>query len=195
MKKFAVIVAMVFSLTAMTACGNSNQDKTNDSNIAGEQKQDTETADGTAENDQTAANDQAGAEDQIETQPEDTDTTEENTENEGTQKQETDGKKEEKELLEAGEKPDFELNEDGCFYGKYKGNDGCEYEFTEEGRLTITSDSETLAYQYTLKDDVLSMVAEDGSMGTSRQITLLEDGTYLLDDCMGTQVILTYTDK
>ncbi len=34
-----------------------------------------------------------------------------------------------------------------------------------------------------------------GIFGTSRQITLLEDGTYLLDDKMGTQVILTYIES
>ncbi len=115
--------------------------------------------------------------------------------NKDNKKDNNKGNNEQKETVEAGKEPDFKLNKKGCFNGSYEGNDGCTYKFTKKGKLIITSDSETLKYEYTLSDDVLSMVAEDGSFGTSRQITLLEDGTYLLDDKMGTQVILTYIES
>lgn len=115
--------------------------------------------------------------------------------NKDNQKDKDKGNNEQKELVETGKEPDFKLNKKGCFNGNYEGNDGCTYKFTKKGKLIITSDSETLKYEYTLSGDVLSMIAEDGSFGTSRQITLLEDGTYLLDDKMGTQVILTYIES
>ncbi len=115
--------------------------------------------------------------------------------NKDNKKDNNKGNNEQKETVEAGKEPDFKLNKKGCFNGSYEGNDGCTYKFTKKGKLIITSDSETLKYEYTLSDDVLSMVAEDGSFGTSRQITLLKDGTYLLDDKMGTQVILTYIES
>lgn len=108
--------------------------------------------------------------------------------NKDNKKDNNKGNNEQKETVEAGKEPDFKLNKKGCFNGSYEGNDGCTYKFTKKGKLIITSDSETLKYEYTLSDDVLSMVAEDGSFGTSRQITLLEDGTYLLDDKIQTQL-------
>lgn len=195
MKKFAVIAAMALSMAAMTACGSSSKEKTdNASDIAKENQSAETTEDGNM--DENAADADNGKTDAA--QPE------ENTAGDGeTQDQDTgngnaetdseeDGSGQKTELLEAGEKPDFKLNENGCFNGKYEGNDGCTYKFTQKGKLVVTSDAETMKYQYTINGDVLNMVAEDGSFGTSRQITLLEDGTYLLDDTMGNQVILTY---
>lgn len=196
MKKFAVIAAMALSMAAMTACGSSSKEKTDNASDIAKENQGAETTEDGNTDESTA---------DIDNDKTDTAQPEENTEAEDgeTQKQDTDNGSAETdsgedvsgqktELLEAGEEPDFKLNENGCFNGKYEGNDGCTYKFTKKGKLVVTSDAETMKYQYTINGDVLNMVAEDGSFGTSRQITLLEDGTYLLDDTMGNQVVLTY---
>jgi hypothetical protein len=197
MKKWIVIATMAFSMTALTACGTKN-DTADDTAITENQSEeantdsqdDTEAADtDTTENDGTQADTEDDTED---TDASTQDSEETDTETDTDEDSGDDG--EEEELIETGEKPDFKVNKNGCFNGTYEGNDGCLYKFTKKGILTITSDSETLEYEYSLNEDILNMVATDGSVGKVLQITLLEDGTYLLDNAMGDQVVLTYTE-
>lgn len=204
MKKLAVIAAMALSLATMTACGNKADDTSNVENQK-QENQNTENneenlddntdSDDTEDGSDTDADDKdADDTDTDDKDTDDTDTDDKDADDTDTDDTDADDKDGDGELLEAGEEPDFKLNDAGCFNGTYEGDDGCIYKFTKKGKLIITSDSETLKYEYTLNDDVLSMISEDGSFGTSRQITLLEDGTYLLDDAMGNQVILTYME-
>jgi hypothetical protein len=214
MKKWIVIATMAFSMAAFTACGSKN-DTTNDTGITQDQDEETNTeaqeqTDADAEDSEqaeTADDDSTQAEKEDGT--EDTDASAQDAEdgNSGDSEKDTSSKKknskkknkdktskdnEEEELIETGEEPDFKVNENGCFNGTYEGNDGCVYKFTKKGILTVTSDSETVEWEYMLNGDLLNMMLTDGSMGQVLQITLLDDGTYLLDDTLGTQVVLTY---
>lgn len=214
MKKFAVIAAMVLlSVATMTACGNKKdkQGDNNQTNVADNQNDNQDDSQDTNDGDNSDnTEDTNNTEDNTEPNSNDNQDNDDNTDNDNTgdndnkgdtsndQKNDSekpDDNSDQPELVETGEQPDFKLNDKGCFNGSYEGNDGCIYKFTKKGKLIITSDTETMKYEYTLNGDVLVMIAADGSFGTSRQITLLEDGTYLLDDTMGTQVILTYIES
>lgn len=213
MKKFIVIVTMIFSAAAMTACGNKtdkdNQNDANTTNVPENQDKEDNNDNNTEDNqnipeenqDQTDidnTNDTNLDADSKDTDSENGDANEDNNDENNADKTDktdkTDSNSQE-ELIETGEKPDIKVNKKGRFNGRYQGNDGCIYEFTKKGRMKITSDdSEVVEYTYQLDGDRLSMVTLDETMGIGRQITLLEDGTYLLDDTMGNQVILTYIE-
>jgi len=209
MKKYAVIGMMALSMMAITACGNKDNTKSNNT-VSQDNPSDSSTPDDTpdtptddttnnTEPDNTEPTDNNNTDDPSQTEPQDTQdpdnaADDQADDNNSSSDEKDDGKtfRTEQGLIELGEDPEIELNENGCFNGTYKGDDGCTYKFKKKGTLTIKSEEETLEYTYMLQDNVLYLQAADGSMGTSRYLTLLEDGTYLLDDNNGGQVILTY---
>lgn len=206
---------MIFSATAMTACGNNTNDKDNaNTKVSEDQNTEDNNTDNNAEDNQNAPEgntDQNDAENpdandnpddnnsdsnikDTDSENGDTNTDSENNDDKKDQDNDKTDSDSQAELIETGEQPDIKVNKKGRFNGRYSGNDGCIYEFTKKGRMTITSDTEVLEYIYQLDGDRLSMVTIDETLGIGRQITLLEDGTYLLDDTMGNQVILTYLE-
>ena len=101
---------------------------------------------------------------------------------------------EDQEKKKAAEKEQkTEPEEEQRFHGSYEGNDGCRYEFTKDGTLTVTFDGAVFEYQYTLQENMLTIMEEDGTEEGQLKVTMLENGTYLLEDnSNGTQIVLTY---
>ncbi len=101
----------------------------------------------------------------------------------------------EKQAAEKQQKTEKKTEEkgDGWFHGSYEGNDGCRYEFLENGTLKITFDGVFSEYQYTLQENILTIM-EDGTEVERMEVTLLEEGTYLLEDDKGTQIVLAYQE-